>query len=452
MKRDSSSLKLDEALIKCHRLLSNSILGGVSMTALLPAFEKYFIQSRSLNPVTYSIALLNLLLYRVEYLVGGIDAKIIFWPIQLHHVDSMKLVWTHFEENDIDFGIVVFRKDVYEKLRTQGFEAQLVNSVKRRRSLFGFLSMTSRLLHLVAKSLSIGPKRTRLSYLRTLLHISKVEFVPSMIDFLFSQKREIKHVIGYDLSVLGGSIISSVKRFGHRSYRIQNGAPNYNLAGFSEVDALFVWDEISKDAYRRSGYSGQLCVTGNILLEEKLLTKNPEFERWLQLNQFGETIVFVAFSGPGHNTTAKGHELTIKTLGRLIAHNSDHVFFIRLHPKDNLVWYQDLEHLENVIFTDKIGWQTTIDALDILFETTYLITGASTVSLDAIQLGKRVISIDPLEELSHFRFLEHPLVHRLKVNPKSYELNKLHGETNEDKAQNGISGALESVVENLLRE
>ena len=81
------------------------------------------------------------------------------------------------------------------------------------------------------------------------------------------------------------------------------------------------------------------------------------------------------------------------------------IFLIKLHPKDDIKYYCSLKDLNNVTFTDYL--QEKPDALSLIYNCNAIITGASAVCLDALQLNKTVISVDPLNELIHFDFLHH---------------------------------------------
>jgi hypothetical protein len=360
--KSSSKDSLEYAIQHCYKILSGFTLNNDTLDSLLPAFERFFLQSERLKIIKYLKAIFSFVFFRIDYSIGKVRNEIIFWPIQLHHVDTMYFLWKELKNQRIGYSVIVFRKDVYEKIKDLGIESDLVKLTRRRRGLKEALAQSSRVIYLMLQSFSISSNRFRVAYLNTIPIAKKGEGIPTLVNKLCYSRGSLKHIVGYDLSVIGWSIIKVAKRLNHQTYRIQNGAPNYNLAGFSEVETLFVWDDISKEAYRLKGYKGRLILTGNILLEEKLKRVNCELSNWIQSKNQFEKFIFVAFSGPGHNTTIKGHELSISILRDLVSNNRNICFLIRLHPKDSMEYYNILLPMCNVFFTDSISWNSNVDA------------------------------------------------------------------------------------------
>ena len=82
-----------------------------------------------------------------------------------------------------------------------------------------------------------------------------------------------------------------------------------------------------------------------------------------------------------------------------------HLFVVKLHPKDRMEYFQSLRACSNILFTHETELAEQPDALDILFTSDVLISGASTVILDALFLDIPIVSIDPNGELDQFEFL-----------------------------------------------
>lgn len=451
MKRDSSSRKLDEALTKCHSILSVNMRNGIALDSLTPAFEKYFLQFEKLDYRQFCKALMNILFYHLRYEAKKIDSKLIFWPIQLHHVDTMNIVWDQLKKRNIEFDILVFRNDVFEKIKALGLSPTLVEGIKEKRSAKHMFMEFIRMTSLISQGAVTFSSMFRVSYLKTLIHIRSIEDIPIMFRHSISSDEGVRHVVGYDLSVIGRSIVKAAKAFGQKTLRIQNGAPNYYLAGLSEVDCLFLWDNQSSDAYRQRGFSGDIIVTGNMLLESKLNNLNMKFSYWKEsLSRFDKT-VFVAFSGPGHNTSISGHRRSIEILKTIARENSNLCFLIKLHPKDSIFYYNRLTKCDNVFFTDNIFSDSKVDALDILLNSDLLITGASTVALDAINLGIKVVSVDPLSELQHFKFLENLNVLKIEGEFIPEKFHSFINTPSKMKDLSNINGARSSVLNYLIK-
>jgi predicted glycosyltransferase len=162
-------------------------------------------------------------------------------------------------------------------------------------------------------------------------------------------------------------------------------------------------------------------MTGNIVLQNTIAKGfDDKWVKEIPYSNHHTYSIFVALSGPGHNTTKSGHIETLKQLNAIIAAFPDFAFYIKLHSKDNKAYYHQIAKHSHVYFTDDL--QSKPDALHILSKSDMLITGASTVALDALQMGIPVVSIDPLQELNHFAFLNHHQVFKTNTAPNDEEM------------------------------
>jgi len=392
--------------------ISSDSIWKLTLKAALPAFEQTLLQ----NSKRYS------LFKFIKFITGtciyepktqnffGNPQTIYFWPFQFLHCDVLRSTILSLKKKKQPVEVIVTRVDLIPYLKNLGIEAQLFIY---KRQVVSFRKFFFKAYGLCKILFALFISRQQFCYKKHLLmameYASMVSFFKVILNQVVIPDSRQYHVVGYDMSLMGRVIIEETNRNNVRNGRIQNGAPNYFIAGYSEVQEIFFWESISLDAYRKLGYQGRSVITGNPLLYEKIKSSaNPDWNFWIErhaVNYSGR--VFVALSGPGHNTTIEGHNQTIKLLELIVKQASNFVFLIKLHTKDHNNYYKSLHDHKRVIFTDRIVPKQAIpDALDILLVSDILVTGASTVALDALRLNKYVISIDPLRELGHFGFLK----------------------------------------------
>lgn len=398
----------EEAIRAYVRFSANQGIITDKLQALLPAFEKAFLQSQKVS-YTFLIKSLSSFIFKEPFFAKPIYTEgIIFWPFQLHHCDFMMPLIEELNTRGVCCTVLVHRNDIFNKLADNGIASFLIPFNHRMRSLRQIIIYLTSVLKAFSEGFfMMRNKRWYHAFLITLQHLGAVENTQAALGHLIpTDGEEAYHMVGYDLSILGRVITRYCVKNCLWSGRIQNGAPNYLLSGYSEVKELFLWNELSKQAYVEKGFQGKIHLTGNILLHHKIKTgPSEEWLQWLSEQPAKQCQCFVALSGPGHNTSEKGHKKTLQILQQIIDQSEDCRFFIKLHPKDSMKFYQGFNDKPNIVFTDKLEVSQKPDALDVLLVSEILITGASTVAINALDLAKVVISIDPLKELNHFGFL-----------------------------------------------
>ncbi|MBX2926533.1 MAG: hypothetical protein KF852_01750 [Saprospiraceae bacterium] len=380
----------------------------VVLKSLLSKFEHNLLQENSSikKNALMKVLIKSCFYYPVPVVKEAKEDAIIFWPFQFIHCDFMELVVNALKKGNYSYQVFVFRSDLLKYLSEKSIESTLVKLIYKRYS-FKYICLniidTIRLLFcLWSRGNTII---TRNIVLNTLLFSGIVESALAAVKKVAKANSNQYHVIGYDLSVIGRALIHELNGLNIANGRIQNGAPNYLLAGYSEVQNIFLWDEISRKAYLSAGFKGNTWVVGNILLQEKLKNSSREFLfNALEGTEY-KGRVLVALSGPGHNTSVSGHQATITLLRMFILQNPDFQFLLKLHPKDQKQYYRDIEGERNVIFVDNLFQRNLPNAVEFLNISDYLVTGASSVALDAFAMNVKVIALDPMYELSHFDFI-----------------------------------------------
>lgn len=418
---------------------------------LLPPYEKGILSSSTQFSYFKSFkSVLGYCIFHDEYKTGIKSDGVYFWPFQFLHCDFQLTVIKACKNQGIPFQVYVFREDLVGYLSESGIKATFVKTERKLNPIkviinraFTFLTSCISIL------LSNAPTTWKKSVIKTFLQLSLVRKVEATAKALVDSSKKQYHLIGYDMSMLGRIIISTCNQLSAPNGRIQNGAANYLLCGYSEVADLFLWDNYSKKAYQERGYEGNAFVVGNLILQKIANEKpaHPILEKYLK-NGISKNAL-VAFSGPGHNTTQKGHIESTTGLLKLVKYNLEVKFFIKLHPKDSADYYKDLRSYNNVIFVDEIFEKGQVpNAIEFLKICGTLVTGASSVALDALLMGVNVICIDPLKELTHFDFIyQNDRV--IKALEYSYELNipEIAGQSNINQSDN--YSALPSIINHI---
>ena len=191
--------------------------------------------------------------------------------------------------------------------------------------------------------------------------------------------------IGNDLNFNGRLLTSIAKKYNISNGSLQHGnIYNDFLQKKHIVDTYFCFS--SENAKYRIVKSGSLFINSNV----KSFIKESD--------QTGEYIL-IAFSGHGHSTSKKNYTEQIKLILKVIQRNKKLKFLINLHPKEKFQDYSDFSELKNVRFTNHNNNEFKKHSIfPLLINARRVVTGISTVALEALILKIPVITLDPLDE------------------------------------------------------
>lgn len=390
------------------------------LKALLLPFTQSILQRGQLKYSVYKILktiIISCFFKTIAKTEKGEANTVYFWPFQFLHCDFIVPLIKKLETEGILCKIFVIRPNLLPYIEGKGINACLITFDKTLNNpikiIVNLYEMIKFLLLLVTSS---GLANNRRDVFNSLIHISGVNNIQAAIKKIAIPNSNQFHFVGYDMSVLGRTIIHETNLLSICSGRIQNGAPNFLILGYSEVSIAFLWDSIAERAYKDYGYSGKTIIVGNILLYEKI--QNGFKKEWAA-ELFSSKIIsgikfFIALSGPGYNTSEKTHSKIIELIYEMAFRYNNNIFIVKLHPKDLLSHYAPLKLLKNVYITDEYVFVSSRpDALDILHFCDVLITEGSTIAIDAFSLNKPVIALDPYDELDHLAYLLHHLSFKL---------------------------------------
>jgi hypothetical protein len=218
-------------------------------------------------------------------------------------------------------------------------------------------------------------------------------------------------IVGNDLTPEGRLFSRIAKLYDVSTYSIQHGNVYGDWIGSNHiVDYFFTFGATSKEVLESLPYlTSKLVVTGSPFLH-KLLSQKDEIQKEAELlwQQFSikAPYTLIALSGYGHSTS-KGHYLScLESLKRLVEEHARQRFIVKLHPKESIADYEAFKAQQNVILiTNKMvpdNWNYSIFTW--LHGSEKVITGSSTVALEAMAMSIPVISIDYANEYESVDF------------------------------------------------
>lgn len=404
---------MKRAIADFHSLLVQNS-GVIYFECLIQSFEKSLLQKEQISNIRFFKTLVYISLFRHVPNELAEDNTFYFWPFQFHHCDFIVPVIKELEKSKCKIRVMILRPNLIPYLRDMGVDASSINIGLRLRTPLSWIKrFAAGFRFYKAIKSQIQSTEWKQGAIAAFENISLAEQARSIAEHVSRPKSGQYHMVGHDLTLQGMTIINSVKRLGHTSARIQNGAVNYLLCQYSNIDEIYFWDDLSRRAYLKNSWKGSSHIVGNQKLWDKQQTGiSSKWRAWLNANHFFTRNIMVAFSGPGYKTTVQGHLETLKYLHELVKVLPEIGFIIKLHPKDKLNYYHYFETYSNVLITSSLEKELQPDAIDVLMVCDFLITGGSTVALDAMAMKKGVVSIDPRGEMEQFEFLNEPGVTR----------------------------------------
>lgn len=411
----SADMDMKRAIADFHSLLKQHS-GAIYFECLIQSFEKSLIQKEQISGTRFFKTLAYTSLFKHVPNVPAEEDTFYFWPFQFHHCDFLVPVIKQLEKSNAKVRMMILRPNLIPYLKDMGVEGALVQvQQKLRNPISWFKRFSAGLRFYKAVKNHKQTAEWKNGAMAAFENISLAEQARSIAKHVSRPKSGQYHMVGHDLTLQGKTIINTVNKLGLTSARVQNGAVNYLLCQYSNIGEIFFWDDLSKRAYTQNSWNGSAHIVGN----QKLWEKQKEgvasaWQLWLEEHHPYSKNIMVAFSGPGYKTTVQGHKESLKYLLELVKALPEFGFIIKLHPKDKVEYYQDFAAFSNVVVTANLAEEQQPDALDALMVSDLLITGGSTVALDAMALNLAVVSIDPLGEMEQFEFLKEPGVTKWK--------------------------------------
>ncbi len=405
-------LKLYEDLVsRVDAFYSQKVLNTVISSFELSALQK----GAGTTFKSKIIHHLRFFLYDVEVVMSPHikEADVLIWPVQLIHLDFLLPVYNALVKLGCNASFINLRDDIEEILANNNASAVKIQLKTKYKITYTNIRRGIRLLRIIKKAKSYNKANPYFSrYVEQALYNFFYWEIYSKAFELSKNFNPKYHLLGYEFSVVCRSVNQIANQLSIQTGNIQHGAINYNLSGFSICKQQFIWDKLTYEYLRKSGLNNELYITGspgskhfassnectNEIISENIKTNFKQ-------------IFLVCFSGPGHNVTAGGHILNLKHLQLIIEKSDDAYFIIKLHPKDNTDYYNTIRSLKNVMIVDREHINYVNPIGEFINISDCIITGASTVSIEALLNGKTVIAIDLKNELLHLEFLRNNMIY-----------------------------------------
>lgn len=212
-------------------------------------------------------------------------------------------------------------------------------------------------------------------------------------------------MIGYDIPAEGRTLTDVLNSKDIPTIMVQHGAMAKvdGLFGTHIAKTILVYGEISKKVLSDSGCKSDIKITGAPYLDslvQKLHTAGSRPK--------GKLKVLVAFSGPGHLTSLEHHTKSIAAVVKVARKNTETAnFYFKLHSKDNRSYYTSAmgdKKPTNVYFNLPDTQSNNI--FDWALFADIMLTGASTVAIEAMLCRKPVISLDLTGDYKQLSFIK----------------------------------------------
>lgn len=378
----------------------------------IPLIEKILLAPPTTKKTTIALikTIIKYLFFHFEaYLLKSKSAKheVLIWPAQHNHLDNLIPLSEKLSEANISHTFLVVRQDLIKRLNIKGIpviEYSFRRYFNPNINFFKNLFKLSKLLTavLISREISSKPKMV-ISLFEAAMLSRKYKSLYALVHNKFKPKYNL---VGYEQSTICRPIVFYSNYDGIPTGSVQHGTINHILAKYSKVDQLFFWDSLSLNHFTDQKAPKKLFLTGSpAKFREKELVKKHKVTNYLP-----DSYILICFSGPGHNVSKTGHIECLKILNRLIAQLINQKFVIKLHPKDSPLYYHTISKRKNVILIEKTDKRFNLPIDSFLAKAICILTGASTVALEALFKGKPVISLDVLGELDHIKFLKHPAI------------------------------------------
>lgn len=183
------------------------------------------------------------------------------------------------------------------------------------------------------------------------------------------------------------------------------------LHGESIADQFFVYGERAKEALVKLGKDPkEIIISG--LVSSKSFIKRTEKIKLIDL-QSATKLILICFSGPGHSVSESHHWNLIESIIKYHDHKTSELL-IKIHPKESKTSYKSYVQQGVAIWdnNDLVAYGASLNEL--ILKSSVVITGGSTVALEACLLGQPVITVDFNNELESIDFISDGLTYHVK--------------------------------------
>ena len=337
-------------------------------------------------------------------------SNVIFYPVEPTHLKQMIPVSSYLEKHEYVY--VTDRINIWRDLKKQGIDCRYLDLSKK---VYNEQEQNFDALNIVLEQIwkNINPafvSNEWISFVRNLI-VNRYPVLESACTELLNKVNPKKVVVGYDTTPEGRLMTVLCKKRGIESVCIQHGSiAGEPLDGEHIVDNYLLYGEKVKEYLTKIGNKPEtLRVFGAPYLDNisSSSTERINLLRKLNLDPNKKTVL-VALSGPGHCTTFKHFNMIISSIVESSNRLPKYNFVFKLHRKDKSENYTNaisqanssipvVEATDKKKPTDIFSWLGAVDLL---------ITGSSTVALEAMLLQVPVLTVDYFNEYQGVDFIE----------------------------------------------
>ena len=301
---------------------------------------------------------------------------------------------------------------VYEKLVEKDFKIHIIST-----KLNLLINLNNEVL---STELIIGFLNEKLNFKNGIQGnaiIKKIQTSLPKISYLYKAFNRILNQSNYKYILIGNCSTSEGKLLetialqkNIRTGSIQHGSMNRSnpIHGLSMVDDFYVYGEQPKQELIILGKKQkEIIVSGWPIQEEfkktleKIKNKNSNIEK---------ADVLICLSGQGHSVSIQHHLDIIDMIAKL-QKNLDLKLILKLHPKDNIEYYQKLNKSKTVIYNDDELIKIGSSLIELFTKVNVTITAASTAALESLLTETPVITIDLLKAFNNIDFINDGLTY-----------------------------------------
>ena len=319
-------------------------------------------------------------------------------------------------------------------------------------------ALLDRLSEPIAPSLPSGPgENLPAARVEQVIRQTLTRQIPTLLETILATERILDEltpralVVGNDLTLEGRAAVLTARRSGTPTLSLMHGTVTSDpLQKHHVVDRFLVYGDRSREELLSAGLAPQrVVVTGNPQLSSRPEPSRTTDPRVVELAGIppGSPWILVASSGPGHRTSWTHHQAFVRALEELAHALPEIRFVVKLHRKDRRSSYPTSPPFA-IIDHGTEGAPSTIFSW--LRGPIALITGASTVAIEAMLMSVPVVTVDLLDELSNVDFIRAGATQHARTSQELHGIvERLVHQTQPAESSEGIEPFLRSTFASL---
>jgi hypothetical protein len=350
-----------------------------------------------------------------------LENAVLFIPTELNHLDQMLPVTNAMKNKGSKFIYLTNKINVLQKYNK--FSDDPIYFIDTRKNKFttekkDFVGNLSTSILELQNTLNIKFEKRNADRIITFLKENTNIFIETVLYFdKISKIEKVKGVVvGNDLSVEGRIAVNMFRKNKVKSFCLMHGRVGNDepLHQKHIADLFIVFGSASYEDLIKIGSKPENLFVGGAPYLDKIFFElgekniNKFIQKKLRINE-SDPKILVTLSGPGHCTTFKHFYRIVDSIFDFASKNLKYQFIFKLHPKDSLqnyITFIDKYKIDNVKVIEHYAKGFPKSIFDWICGIDALITGSSSVAVEAMLLDKPVITIDYFQEYLNVDFIE----------------------------------------------